>query len=150
MDMRKFTEKSTSALQNASALAREYGNAEIGQIHLLYALVYAEDGLIPALLNKMQKDVSALKTELKTRVEKLPKVQGGEQYVSRALAQAIEAGEAQMSKMGDSYLSVEHLFLGLLEAADNQTKAVFKAFQIEQNAFMQALALVRGNKRVDS
>ena len=150
MDMRKFTEKSIAALGKAQKIAREYGNQEIGQLHLAYALATEEDGLIPALLKKMNKDEKAFASALEREIAKLPKVSGGEEYTSRALADALEEGESQMNKMGDSYLSVEHLFYGLLEKADGTLKKIFKEFNIETNAFMQALASVRGSRRVDS
>ena len=150
MDMRKFTEKSTLALGKAQSVAREYGNQEIGQVHLLYALVTADDGLIPQLLKKMNKDVGAIAQIALSEIERLPKVSGGEEYLSRGLAAAIEEGEAQAKKMGDSFVSVEHLFYGLLEKGEGATKALFRTFGIETNGFMQALASVRGNRRVDS
>ncbi len=150
MDMRKFTEKSMTALQSAQSLAREYGNQEIGQLHLLHALVTAEDGLIPNLLEKMQKNAGGVAEAALAQVQKLPKVNGGEQYISAALAGAIEAGETQAGKMGDSYLSVEHLFFGLMEKADKALKKIFDEHGIGLEAFMQALAAVRGNRTVDS
>lgn len=150
MDMRKFTTNTTAALQKAQATAREYGNQEIGQLHLLHALLTAEEGLIGQLMQKMQKDGGKMSAEALRLIEKLPKVSGGEQYISPALAQAVEAGETQATKMGDGYLSVEHLFFGLTEKPDVQVKKLFASYGIEQNAFMQALASVRGNRRVDS
>ena len=150
MDMRKFTEKSTSALQNAGRVAQEYGNQEIGQLHLLYALVSDGEGLIRGLLTKLGIDANAVVQAAEKEISKLPKVRGGEQYVSSALAESIRAGETQAEKMGDSYLSVEHLFYGLLQSTDKAVKGIFKAFGIEENAFMQALASVRGNRTVDS
>ena len=150
MDMRKFTEKSVAAIEKAQSVAREYGNQEIGQTHLLYALVAEQDGLIYQLLEKMQKDVKGLKGAIEKEIAKLPKVRGGEQYVSTALASALEEGERQMSKMGDSYLSVEHLFFGVLEKADSVVKKLMKEFSIDVGSFMQALASVRGNRTVDS
>ena len=150
MDMRKFTEKSALALQSAQSTAREYGNQEIGQVHLLYALLTAENGLIGQLLQKAGKDVAAMQNAALREIEKLPKVSGGEQYVSQSLARAIEAGEKQAGKMGDSFLSVEHLFYGLTETPDGVVKVLFKTFGIEQGAFMQTLATVRGNRTVTS
>ena len=150
MDMRKFTEKSASAIGGAQSVAREYGNQEVGQIHLLYALVSQKDGLIAQLLEKLGKDTRAIERAVKTEIEKLPKVQGGEQYASANLARALENAETQMGKMGDSYLSVEHLFIALTEVSDEKVKGVFKAFSIEQGAFMQALASVRGSRTVNS
>ena len=150
MDMRKFTEKSMLALNDAQSLATEYGNAEITQAHLICALLNSEEGLIYGLLQKMQKDVPAIKAEAKKTVESLPKVRGGERYLSPSLAKAIEAGETQRTQMGDEFLSVEHLFFGLTETPDGATEKLFKKFGIEQNAFLQALAKVRGNQRVTS
>ena len=150
MDMRKFTEKSASAIGGAQSIAREYGNQEVGQIHLLYALVSQKDGLIAQLLEKMGKDTETIERAVKTEIEKLPKVQGGEQYASANLARALENAEKQMRKMGDSYLSVEHLFIALTEVPDEKVKGLFKAFSIEQGAFMQALATVRGSRTVNS
>ena len=150
MDMRKFTEKSVSAIGKAQSLAREYGNQEIGQVHLLYALITAEEGLIPQLLKKQEKDVKGLAEETLRIIEKLPKVSGGEQYASRALANVLEEGETQAKKMGDSFVSVEHLFYGLIEKAEGGVKTLFKSYGIEVNGFMQAVASVRGNRRVDS
>ncbi len=150
MDMRKFTERSAAALQAAQSTAQEYGNQEIGQVHLLYALVTANEGLIPRLLEKMNKNAQAIAQAALNEIERLPKVSGGERYISAALAGAIEAGEKQAGKMGDSYLSVEHLFYGLTEKPDTLLKKIFKDYGVEQNAFMQALAGVRGNSRVNS
>ena len=150
MDMKKFTEKSVLAVQNAQRTAQEYGNQEIGQLHLLYALVSDREGLITQLLTNMGKNADALAKATEREIRKLPKVRGGEGYVSAGLTEAIRAGEAQAQKMGDSYLSVEHLFYGLLEKSENIVKALFKTFGVEQNAFLQALAKVRGNRTADS
>ncbi|MBQ8685956.1 MAG: ATP-dependent chaperone ClpB [Clostridia bacterium] len=150
MDMRKFTERSLAAMQAAQSFAREYGNQEIGQAHLLHALLQDSEGLIPKLLEKMNEDTGAMLRALEAEVEKLPKVRGGEEYISAALARAIEAGEKQAQKMGDSYLSVEHLFFGITEKPDEIAKKIFKQFSVDQNEFMQALASVRGNSRVNS
>ncbi len=150
MDMRKFTTNATTAVQKAQSVAREYGNQEIGQLHLLYALISADEGLIGQLLEKMQKDVKKIQEETIDEIARLHKVSGGEQYISRALAQALEVAEKQAEKMGDSYLSVEHLFYALTETPDEKIKKILRQNGVEQNEFMQALALVRGNRRVDS
>ena len=150
MEMRNFTEKSAAALQATQSLAREYGNQSIEQVHLLHALITAENGLISQLLEKMGKDVAALAQATQKAIEKLPKVSGGQQYLSAKLSDAIECAQKQAEKMGDSYLSVEHLFFGLTEKPDDTLRTLFQAFAIEQNAFMQALATVRGNRRVTS
>ena len=98
----------------------------------------------------MGKDVGAIAQIALSEIERLPKVSGGEEYMSRGLAAAIEEAQAQAKKMGDEYVSVEHLFYGLLEKAEGAVKALFRTFEIETNAFMQTLASVRGNRRVDN
>lgn len=150
MDMRKFTEKSVAAIGKAQSLAQEYGNQEIRQEHLFYALVTADEGLIVQLLKKMNKDADKLAQATLSEIEKFPKVSGGEQYVSRALSAALETAEEQSRKMGDSFLSVEHLFYGLLDKAEGKLKEILRANGIEKEGFMQALASVRGNRRADS
>lgn len=150
MDMRKFTEKSVTALQDAQSVAKEYGNQEIGQVHLFYALITADEGLIPQLLKKMELDLDALSSAVQSEIARCVKVSGGEQYISSALAEALDAAEKQATKMGDSYVSVEHLFFGLTEKPDAAVKKLLKQFSIDQNAFMQVVAGVRGNQRVNS
>ena len=150
MDMRKFTEKSVTALQEAQSVAKEYGNQEIGQVHLFYALITADEGLIPQLLKKMEIDLEGLRSAAQGEIARCVKVSGAEQYLSSALAEALDAAEKQAAKMGDCYVSVEHLFFGLTEKPDAAIKRLLKQFSIEQNAFMQAVASVRGNQRVNS
>ncbi len=148
--MKNVTEKTALALTKAQTLAKEYGNQEVGQIHLLHALVHEEDGLIGSLLQKMGKDVRGIQNAVQKAVEKLPKVSGGEQYASRALSEALQVAEKKAQELGDSYVSVEHLFMAMLNGAEKPVKEILTAFSIDENAFMQALASVRGNRRVDS
>ena len=148
MDMRKFTEKSVACLQSASSLANEYGNQELTQAHALVALLQDEDGLIVSLLTKMRKSVAELREAALSAVKKLPKVRGGEPFLGKSLTSALETAERQMQAMGDEYLSVEHIFYGLLETPDATLKKIFTQYGLETNAFLQALATVRGNQRV--
>ena len=90
MDMRKFTEKSANALQDAQRIAKEYGNQEIGQTHLLYALITADEGLIPQLLTKTGTDLKGLQEAVQAEIARAPKVSGGEQYIAAALADALD------------------------------------------------------------
>ncbi len=150
MDMRNFTQKSALALQNAQSVAREYGNQEIGQLHLLHALLSDENGLIGQLLKKMGKEVAVIIGETEKKIQRLPKVQGGEEYISRSLASALETAQAKAKSMGDAYTSVEHLFYALTETPDSAVKEIFKSFSITQEEFMVALAGVRGSRTVDS
>ena len=150
MDMRKFTEKSANALQDAQRIAKEYGNQEIGQTHLLYALITADEGLIPQLLTKMGTDLKGLQEAVQAEIARAPKVSGGEQYIAAALADVLDVAEKQAGKMGDSYVSVEHLFFGLTEKPDPAVKKLLSRFRVKQDEFMKALAGVRGNQRVNS
>ena len=150
MDARKLTEKSVLALRSAQNTAQEYGNQEVGQLHLLYALLALKDGLIVSLLQKMGKDDAAMERSVLSEIEKLPKIRGGEAYVGPTLAKALEAGEKQAEQMGDAFLSVEHLFYGLLQTADEKVKGILKKFGVGMDEFMRVLAEVRGHQRVTS
>ena len=150
MDARKFTEKSMAAITAAQSLAGEYGNQEVAQAHLLYALVAQKEGLIPSLLSRMGVDVQGLEKAVKEQIEKLPKVQGGERFIGQNLSKAVEEAGKQAEQMGDAFLSVEHLFYGLLSYPDNQIKSIFKRFGVGRDEFMRVLAEIRGNQRVTS
>ena len=150
MDMRKFTEKSTNALMTAQNLATEYGNQEITALHLLTAFLRDENGLISQLFNKMGVPVSSLLNSCERELAKLPKVSGGDRYVGNTLSNVIAYAEKKAGEMGDTFVSVEHLLMGLLEKSDNTTKKLFKDYAITEQSFMQALVSVRGNQRVTS
>ncbi|MBQ9117997.1 MAG: ATP-dependent chaperone ClpB [Clostridia bacterium] len=150
MDARKFTEKSVAAIGAAQSLAAEYGNQEVGQVHLLCALLAQSDGLISSLIKKMGVDDEAMKKTVQRQIEKLPKVQGGERYVGQSLSKALETAATQAEQMGDAFLSVEHLFYGLLSVSDDKIKPIFKQFGVGMDEFMRVLAQVRGNQRVTS
>lgn len=134
----------------SQSLAAEYGNQAIRQSHLLYALLNADKGLIGELFLKMGIDKQSVLGDLLSRIEKYPKVSGGSPYVTQELASALEESERQAERMKDSYISVEHLFMGLYERADGELKDIFRNYRIEKNAFMKALAEVRGSARVNS
>lgn len=150
MDMQKFTQKSLEALNASQRLAQEYGNQSIKQSHLLYSLLEAENGLIPQLTAKMGTDAAAISADTLRLIERYPKVSGGQIYISGELASALDAAEKQAESMKDSFVSVEHLFYGLIEKADEEIKGLFKKYKIEKNEFMKALAAVRGSARVTS
>ena len=150
MDMRKFTEKSSEALVNAQRMANEYGNAEIGQLHLLFSLCQDKEGLIATLLTRLNADVPALVEKVRSAVADLPKVSGGEKYVSRSLNDLIESAQNTAEQMGDSFVSVEHLFLAFFDKGESAVKKLLREAGIEKDAFLRELAKVRGNSRVDS
>ena len=150
MDMKKFTEKSSQALINAQRLANEYGNAEISQMHLLFALCADKEGLIATLLSRLNVNVPEFTEKARGEISRLPKVTGGEKYVSRALNDLLESAQDTAEHMGDSYVSVEHLFLAFFDKGDGAVKKLFREAGIEKDAFLRELASVRGNSRVDS
>ena len=152
MNAEKFTRKALEAIQDAQRLATENGNQRLEQAHLLQALLSAEDGLIPKLLSRMGVSAPALLSETVKKTDAMPKVSGGngQLYLSNELSKALDEAEKQMSAMKDSYISVEHLFLGLLEQPDKTVKELFRQFNVQKNAFLQALKDVRGNAQVNS
>ena len=154
MNLQKATQKSIEALQSAQSLATASGNQQMEQAHLLLALLSTPDGLVGTLLEKMGIAPLGLTDELRATIDKLPKVSGSREadrlYVSRELDNALSEAEAQATKMGDSYTSVEHLFLGLLERPDESTKKLFAAHAISRDGFLTALKAVRGNRHVES
>ena len=152
MDTNRFTQKSLEALQAAQQLAQSYGNAQVEQVHLLYALLSQENGLIGQLMSKLGLNVQQVQTACESAVNRLPKISGSNQqpYVTAALSQALTEAENQMKQMRDEYISVEHLFLGLLEKADSTVRPLFASLNITKPKFLEALQAVRGSARVTS
>ncbi|MGX8714401.1 MAG: Clp protease N-terminal domain-containing protein, partial [Lachnospiraceae bacterium] len=150
MNISKFTQNSTQALQNSEKLAYDFGNQEIDQEHLLYALLELDQSLILKMIEKMEIDPARFKASLKALIERRPKVQGGEHYISQSLNQALLHGEDEAKRMGDEYVSVEHLFLAVMDNANKAVKELFREYGIDRNRFLQALSSVRGNQRVTS
>ena len=155
MDMQKCTQKSLEAIKAAQNLAIEYSNLQIETPHLACVLIAQPEGLIPQLLSKMNIDADALLQSLKTVVEKLPKVTGpgrepDKVYVSQEVDKILTASEKLAEQMQDEYVSVEHIFLSILDHASGELKATFDAFGLKKDAFLKVLQSVRGNTRVTS
>lgn len=153
MNVQKLTEKSLEVIRSANELAAEYNHNAIEQIHLIYALISQDGGLIPQLLKKMGKDTESIKQAVTAKIKELPSVTGSGRnldsvYVSREADSALTEAEKQAARMKDEFVSVEHLMLGLFEMADKTLKDVFKTFSISKNDFLKALMEVRGNQRV--
>lgn len=152
MNAQKFTQKSLEAIQDANALYNEYGNAEMGQEHLLLALLHQDGGLIAQLMTKMGIDPNNLETQTRQAVEKLPRVSGGRDasrmYVTSDLQKTLNESERAAEQMKDEFVSVEHLFLALIDTAAGSVRDLFRTFGIQKNNFLQALSSVRGNQRV--
>ena len=150
MNINKFTQKSLQAVQNCERIAMDYGNQEIAQEHLLYALLTQDDSLIAKLIEKMGLDKNLIINRVEEAIQKRPKVQGGQQYVGQDLNNALVHGEDEAKAMGDEYVSVEHLFLAVMKYASKDMKALLREVGISREGFLQALSTVRGNQRVTS
>ena len=150
MNINKFTQKSLQAVQNCERIAMDYGNQEIAQEHLLYALLTQDDSLIAKLMEKMGLDKNLIINRVEEAIQKRPKVQGGQQYVGQDLNKALIHGEDEAKAMGDEYVSVEHLFLSIMKYTSKEVKALFREMGISREGFLQALSTVRGNQKVTS
>ena len=155
MNMNQLTQKSLAAIQGAQSLAQQYGQQQIEQQHLLLALVTDQEGFIPQLLTAMGMTVPSFLAAAQAEVNKLPKVSGGGReadkvYVAQDVDRALNAAEETAKSMKDEYISVEHLFLGLLDTANSALKELFRTYNVTKEKVMQALASVRGNQRVTS
>ena len=155
MNMNQFTQKSLAAIQGAQDIATEHGNQQIEQEHLLLALLSDEQGFIPQLLSAMGMTVPSFTAAVTAQVEKLPKVSGGSReagqvYIAQDVDKALKSAESTAQSMKDEYISVEHIFLGLLDCANRSLKELFRTYNVTREKVMQALASVRGNQRVTS
>ncbi|MCH5271519.1 MAG: ATP-dependent chaperone ClpB [Lachnospiraceae bacterium] len=150
MNISKFTQKSVEAVEGCQKLAYEYGNQEIEQEHLLYSLLTIEDSLILKLVEKMEIHKEHFLNRVEEALNRRVKVQGGELHVGADLNKALLAAEDEAAQLGDEYVSVEHLFLSLLQHPNKALKDLFKEYGITRERFLQALSTVRGNQRVTS
>lgn len=153
MNVQRLTKKSLEAVEAAQNYSRELENMQIEQIHLFWALMQDQEGLIPQLLIKMQLDSKQVLLSVEEEAKKLPGVSGpGREadkiYISQNLDRAMTAAEKKADAMKDDYISVEHLFWGLLEHPDLAVKKIMDQYHIDKNAFLSALMSVRGNTRV--
>ena len=150
MNISKFTQKSVQAVQDLEKVAYQFGNQEIEEEHLLYALLEQEDSLILKLIEKMEIDKDYFRNSLNQALDARVKVSGGELRFGQYLNKALVSAEDEAKGMGDEYVSVEHLFLALLRYPSPSMKKLFQEFGITKERFLQALSTVRGNQRVVS
>ncbi len=148
MNISKFTQKSLQAVQDCEKLAYDYGHQELVPEHLLYSLLTAEDSLIAKLFEKMEISPEVVTAQLSGLLSKRPKVSGGQVYIGNDLNKVLIYAEDEAKQMGDSYVSVEHLFLSILKYAGKELKGMFREFRIDRERFLKALSEVRGNQRV--
>ena len=150
MNISKFTQKSIQAVQDLEKVAYEYGNQEVEQEHLLYALLSQEDSLILKLIDKMEINKEYFVNTVKKALDARVKVSGGDLRFGQYLNKSLVSAEDEARAMGDEYVSVEHLFLSLLKQPSPSMKKIFDEFGITRERFLQALSTVRGNQRVVS
>ncbi|MBR3973335.1 MAG: ATP-dependent chaperone ClpB [Oscillospiraceae bacterium] len=154
MNFKNYTQKSLEAVQSAQTIARSCSHQQMEQVHLLLAMLQQEGGLIPQLLRKMDKSVESIMAAAKQELRKIPGVTGSREadkfYVSADTDAAFTAAEEQAKAMKDEFVSVEHLFLGLLEAAHGAVADLFRTYNIRKEECLVALQSVRGNQRVTS
>ena len=153
MDPNEFTQKSLEAIRDAQTLAAEHQNQQIEQVHLLLAMIQQEGGLLPQLLKKMDISVESLTAATTAAVEKLPAVSGSGReadqfYISRGVDRLLAEAQKTKASMRDDYVSVEHLFLAMLETADDTVKPLFNDYRITKEKTLQTLQAVRGSARV--
>ena len=150
MNISKFTQKSIQAVNELEKLAYEYGNQEIEQEHLLMSLLRQEDSLILKLVAKMGIDQNLFLNGVEQALNKRVKVSGGQPYIGQYLNKVLISAEDVAKQMGDEYVSVEHLFLAMLNDPSPSVKELFREYGITKDRFLQALSSVRGNQRVTS
>lgn len=152
MNIKKFTQKSIEALNNSEAIAGEYGNQEIDQEHFLLSMMRLDDSLIKGLLEKMGINTDGFSSSLEEMIAAKPKVSGSssQRFISSSLNKVLTDAEDEAKKMGDSYVSVEHLMLRLIADANSVLKKLFSEYNINRDTFLTALKSVRGNQSVNT
>ncbi len=150
MEMDKYTRKSLEVVEKAKEKALEYDNQELTQMHLLAGLLEIDDSLIAKIFEKMGVNVTSAMNAVEDKLARLPKVSGGNMYAGNNFSKALIQAEKEAKQMGDTYVSVEHLFLGMVDKADSDIKEFLKGWGVSRNAFLKELAEIRGNHKVDS
>lgn len=150
MNIQKFTQKSVQAVNDLEKIAYDFGNQEIEQEHLLYSLLKQDDSLILKLVEKMEIQKEHFTGRLEQKLNERPKVSGGQHYIGQYLNKALISAEDQAKRMGDEYVSVEHLFLAMLDNPSPSMSAFFREYGVTKERFLKALSTVRGNQRVTS
>ena len=152
MNIEKYTQKMQGAILDSQSIANSYGHQQLEIAHVHFAIISDSDGLIPKLLEAMNVDVKSLKDDLKSDLEKLPKVSGSsaQLYMSSELNNVLTKAEKIASDFKDEYVSVEHLYLAILDSNNQEVGRLMTKYGINKDEFMKALTMVRGNQRVTS
>ena len=148
MNIQKFTQKSLEAINSLEKITYDHGNQEIAQVHLLYAMLSQEDGILPKLIEKMEINLEHFTDNVEAHIGRRPKVSGGNPFVGDKLNKVLVSAEDEAKAMNDSYVSIEHLFLSMLKYPDSDIKDIMKEYGITRERFLTALATVRGNHNV--
>ena len=150
MEVSNFTEKSKEAISTASTITTQNSNAEIKDCHMMLAFLSDNNNVVNQLLQRMNVDIVALKTDLQDVINSYPKINGNVSLrFSTEIEKALDEAEIQAKSMKDEYISVEHLMLGLLEHCKEDLKRIFKKYKIDKQKFLLALKDIRGNVNVD-
>ena len=155
MDVEKLTVKVQQSLNEAQSLAVKNNHQQVDTIHLFAALIAQDDGLIPNIFSKMGVDITKLNYDIKNELGRMPKVTGsgadsGSVYATRRLDEVFVKAEAEAKKFKDSFISVEHVMLGLMDVKTKEIADILKKFNITKDAFLSVLSTVRGSQRVDN
>ncbi len=148
MNPEKFTQKSIEAINLATSLATERENPTVEVLHILAALFSAEDGLITEIARGMSADTAAIKRELDTRLSKLPRSKGSSRYLSTEASRVLDGSDGERKKMGDDFISVEHVMLAIFDSAEKELVSVLQRLGFDKKSFLSRLKEVRGNTRV--
>lgn len=148
MNLEKFTQKSLEAVQDSQKIAKEYGNPSLKEIHLHYALLNDREGLIGRVLSYMEKNVELIKADVLRVIGRLPKQSGGNLYPDESYTRAFENADKIREEFNDDYLSVEHIYLALIQLKRTDSQSIFNKYNIDKDNFLTALKKIRGNQRV--
>ena len=152
MNIQKFTQKSVEAVNGCEKIALEYGNQTVEAMHLLYSLINIDDSLITTVLKKMGIDTESFKRDALNAIAGFPKVSGstGSMYFSQNANKALTQAEDKAKAMGDEYVSVDHIFLSIMDTGDAEVNKLLKSYGITRDSFLKALSEVRGNQKITS
>ena len=148
MDLNKFTQKSIEAIQRSQSLADEYGNPQVDEIHIHYSLMEDEEGLVPRVLKFMNENIEMIKSDILSKIEKLPKQQGGTVYPSKSYSDILGKAQEEMEKFGDEYIGVEHIYISLLKKEGIKSEKIFEKYSINEQRFLESLKHIRGNQTI--
>ena len=151
MDLNKFTQKSLEVVQNSQELAIKNGNPQLEEIHIHFALINQDEGLIPRVLSYMGENIELIKKDVEKEIDNLPKQSGGSAlYPSRIYTKILLNAEDEAKRFGDEYIGVEHIYISLLKERGIPSEKIFKRYNINLQRFLEALKKIRGSQTITS